>query len=641
MKPALARGQLQVVGATTIAEYRKYIEKDAALERRLQPVFVKEPSVPATLEILQAVQSNYEDHHQVKYTDEALFAAAELSERYISDRFLPDKALDLLDEAGASVLLDSMEGDVPRDEDSELPLVTEETIASVLSEFSGIPLGQLQTKELDRLRQLEADMSVRVKGQKRAVRGVARAIRRARSGLRDPKRPVASFMLCGPTGTGKTELCKTLAETYYGSEKDMIRIDMSEYMEKFSVSRLTGPPPGYIGYEEGGQLTEAVRRSPHSCILLDEVEKAHEDVLNLLLQIMEDGVLTDGKGRTVNFKNAVLVMTSNIGSRRILDFFRSSSNSPSPALTPTVVNGQPRLEVEPMQPDDILQRMQNNPKVGSLLLKASTDPTIMEAIRTAMNGSPADLQRAAQQNPDIASFLQEVWGELSTTAEEPATSSPSTDSSSGLAALRGSFQDTMAQWGEQEVSSFVQGVANQMDPSVRYEQLSDMVKEELEEAMKPEFLNRIDEIVVFSPLSSSDLYAIAKKNIAIITNRAKEEHMLDIDISEDLLNEVVAEGSANAEEFGARPMRRAAQRLVEDCLSEAIIGGFLPNGSQATLSLSPQSGPSTAGSMAVRISCDGSTMDVAVEASSGGIGSKPRTNAVASSDAPTTQSRLK
>jgi ATP-dependent Clp protease ATP-binding subunit ClpC len=260
LKPYLARGQLQLIGATTIAEYRKYIEKDAALERRLQPVMVKETNVEQTISILEAVQSNYAKHHDVKYTPAALHAAAVLSERYITDRFLPDKALDLLDEAGAIAQLEN--------DGVETPVVTEHVIAELISEMSGIPVGKLESSEMDRLRSLDDQLENRIKGQPKACSAVGRAIRRARSGLRDPKRPVASFLFCGPTGTGKTELCKTLAETYYGSEKDMIRIDMSEYMDKHTVSRLTGPPPGYIGYEEGGQLTEAVRRAPHSVVLL-------------------------------------------------------------------------------------------------------------------------------------------------------------------------------------------------------------------------------------------------------------------------------------------------------------------------------------------------------------------------------------
>jgi ATP-dependent Clp protease ATP-binding subunit ClpC len=250
LKPALARGQLQLIGATTISEYRKYIEKDAALERRLQPVMVKEPSVAETTEILRAIAPSYEQHHRVKYTPESLVTAAKLSERYLVDRFLPDKAIDLLDEAGAIAHLNAASKSDFNDEGGEenYPVVDEHTVAMVISEWASIPLGKLESGEMDRLVQLEDDMTRRVKGQGRAIQSVARAVRRARSGLRDPQRPIASFMFCGPTGTGKTELCKTLAETYFGSEKDMIRIDMSEYMEKHSVARLTGPPPGYIGF---------------------------------------------------------------------------------------------------------------------------------------------------------------------------------------------------------------------------------------------------------------------------------------------------------------------------------------------------------------------------------------------------------
>lgn len=266
LKPALARGQLQLIGATTIAEYRKYIEKDAALERRLQPVMVKEATIEQTVRILEAVKGNYARHHNVKFSAASLEAAAILSERYITDRFLPDKALDLLDQAGAITQLESLDDDY--DDDNHVPVVTEHTIAGLVSEISGVPIGKLELSEMNRLRSLENELGARVKGQPKACSAVARAVRRARSGLRDPKRPVASFLFCGSTGTGKTELCKTLAETYYGSEKDMVRIDMSEYMEKHSVSRLTGPPPGYVGFDQGGQLTEAVRRAPHSVVLL-------------------------------------------------------------------------------------------------------------------------------------------------------------------------------------------------------------------------------------------------------------------------------------------------------------------------------------------------------------------------------------
>ena len=317
LKPALARGKLQVIGATTISEYRKYIEKDAALERRLQPLMVKEPSIEQTVSILEAISSQYGAHHGVSYSPGSLLAAAKLSERYISDRFLPDKAIDLLDEAGAAVHMthsfNTVNMPVPP------PEVTEEDVAAIISRWTNIPVGKLDADESSSLLSLETALTTKVKGQERAIKSIARAVRRARSGLRDAGRPVGSFLFCGSTGVGKTWLAKCLAAQYYGSEKDMIRIDMSEYMEKHTASRLTGPPPGYVGYEEGGQLTEAVRRAPHSVVLLDEIEKAHKDVLNVLLQVMEDGQLTDGKGRTVDFKNVILVMTSNVGSRRILE----------------------------------------------------------------------------------------------------------------------------------------------------------------------------------------------------------------------------------------------------------------------------------------------------------------------------------
>jgi len=289
--------------------------------------------------------------------------------------------------------------------DKTKPQVTENNIASIISQWTNIPIGKLEQGEASKLLNLEEELSKRVKGQSRAARSVARAVRRARSGLRDESRPIASFMFCGPTGVGKTELCKTLAESYYGSEKDMIRIDMSEYMEKHSVSRLVGPPPGYIGYEEGGQLTEAVRRSPHSVVLLDELEKAHPDVLNILLQIMEDGILTDGKGRTVNFKNVVLVMTSNVGSKRILQIAKDRGN---------VVNGEKKEIVNgtngaingangetkskgPPKPEDVLKKLQNSPKAMSLMMEASSDPEIMDAMQPAMGDSPADLMIVAQK----------------------------------------------------------------------------------------------------------------------------------------------------------------------------------------------------------------------------------------------------
>ena len=361
LKPSLARGEFQLIGATTISEYRKNIEKDSALERRFQPVNVAEPSEEDTVLILKGIKDKYEAHHKVKITDEAIEAAVKLSARYISDRFLPDKAIDLIDEAASRVRLTACAAppelreleekisstEAEKDEainsqeferaaslrDSEKKLkeeykrvkenwrkqnshingeVGEEDIAEIVSSWTGVPVSQLTEEESDRLLKLEEELHNRIVGQDEAVTAVAKAIRRGRVGLKDPKRPIGSFIFLGPTGVGKTELCKALAQAMFGSENMMIRLDMSEYMEKHTVSRLVGSPPGYVGFEEGGQLTEKVRRNPYSVILFDEIEKAHPDVFNMLLQILEDGILTDSQGRRVDFKNTVIIMTSNV-----------------------------------------------------------------------------------------------------------------------------------------------------------------------------------------------------------------------------------------------------------------------------------------------------------------------------------------
>jgi ATP-dependent Clp protease ATP-binding subunit ClpC len=361
LKPALARGELHVVGATTVDEYRKNIEKDAALERRFQPVLVGEPSVNDTIEILRGLKDRYEAHHRVKITEEAIVAAAELSDRYITDRFLPDKAIDLMDQAAARVRLRSqtkpqdtraleeevkrlqreksqavaaedferaqelkdrvagLEGELEDARSGRRPVaeVSAEDIAEVVSRATGIPVSQLTQEERERLMRLEEQLHERVVGQDEAVEAVAEAIRRARAGLSDPNRPIGSFLFLGPTGVGKTELARTLAEALFGDEAAMVRLDMSEFQERHTVSRLVGAPPGYVGYEEAGQLTESVRRRPYSVLLLDEIEKAHPDVFNILLQILDDGRLTDSQGRTVDFKNAVIIMTSNMGAERI------------------------------------------------------------------------------------------------------------------------------------------------------------------------------------------------------------------------------------------------------------------------------------------------------------------------------------
>lgn len=638
LKPALARGKLQVIGATTIAEYRKYIEKDMALERRLQPVNVKEPTVEQTLGILEAIAPKYESHHGVKYTPESLEAAAKLSERYVTDRFLPDKAIDLLDEAGALVHMENAFDGLSFD-DGKAPLVTEQTVANVVSEWCSIPLGKLETDETDRLIILEDELEKRVKGQGRAVRAVSRAVRRARSGMRDATRPIASFMFCGPTGVGKTELCKTLAETYFGSEKDMVRIDMSEYMEKHSVSRLTGPPPGYIGYDEGGQLTEAVRRNPHSVVLLDELEKAHSDVLNILLQIMEDGMLTDGKGRTVSFKNCILVMTSNVGSQRILEVAnRHESSSP-------VTSNPAKLSVNPLRPDEVMQRLQKSPKAMSMMMEAASDPDIMRAMQTAMGGSPADLLKLGQTNPRVADFLRRLWSVLNTSETESLSSfngngnpppfpSSSSTSKSGMDAL---MDNEFLAGISKQFKAMVDGgdKSSSPDPPVTlegetptnfggtkvssmfdaYVEMSDVVKDELEAAMKPELLNRIDEIVIFSPLGNSELRSVASLLLNKSVERAKEERGIELSVSSSLVERVILEGGLNAAQFGARPMRRAVQRFFEDTVSDAIIRGFIKDGERAIVDIE-----SDLTAKITRLS-DYQSIVLEVEDGSGGIGS--------------------
>ncbi len=487
LKPALARGKIQAVGATTISEYRKYIEKDAALERRFQPVTVGEPSQEDAVAILRGLRDKYEAHHKVKISDEALTAAVELSARYISDRFLPDKAIDLMDEAASrlrlqnyiappdmkeleakleSLALDKQEAvnnqnyekaaqirdqekavqaeierqksswEVHRDQ-KEL-VVTAESIAEIVSSWVGVPVAQLTEEESVRLLRLEETLHQRVIGQDEAVSAVARAIRRSRAGLKDPKRPIGSFLFLGPTGVGKTELSRALAEAMFATEDAMIRIDMSEYMEKHTVSRLVGAPPGYVGYEEGGQLTDKVRSHPYSVILLDEIEKAHPDVFNVLLQILEDGRLTDGKGRTVDFRNTIIIMTSNAGA----------------------------------------------------------------------------MQFGLQKHVGFGAH------------------------------------------GEQDVHE--------------YEQMKETALEALKSTFRPEFLNRIDEIIVFHRLDEKDTRRIADLMLRTVAKRMKEQGV-DLEIS-DAAGAFLAKAGFD-ENYGARPLRRAIQRMVEDGLSEELLSG--------------------------------------------------------------------
>jgi ATP-dependent Clp protease ATP-binding subunit ClpC len=495
LKPSLARGELQCIGATTLDEYRKYIEKDAALERRFQPIRVDEPTMEESVQILQGLRDRYEAHHRVSITDEAIEAAVKLSDRYISDRFLPDKAIDLIDEAGSKVRLRSYttppnlkelelkleevrkekDASVQSQEfekaaslrDSEQRLrekleetkknwkekqgkenseVTVEDIANVVSSWTGIPVSKLAQTETAKLLRLEEIIHSRVIGQEEAVKAISKAVRRARAGLKDPKRPIGSFIFLGPTGVGKTELGRALAEAMFGDEDAMIRIDMSEYMEKHSTSRLVGSPPGYVGYEEGGQLTEKVRRKPYSVILLDEIEKAHPDVFNILLQVLEDGRLTDSKGRTVDFRNTVLIMTSNVGA----------------------------------------ESLKRNKYVGF------------------------------------------------------------------------NIQD-----GEQD-----------------YKDMKGKVMEELKKAFRPEFLNRIDEMIVFHALERKHLKEIVTLMSDQLVKRLKEQH-IDIELSDSAKDKISEEGYDP--EYGARPLRRAIQKHIEDRLSEEVLKGTILTGQKVII----------------------------------------------------------
>ena len=499
LKPALARGELQTIGATTLDEYQKYIESDAALERRFATVQVNEPTPSEALQILKGLRSRYEDHHHVNITDTALEQAVKLSGRYISDRFLPDKAIDLMDEASAKVRIDQMDRptaaskqvqelkDLAAEKETaieaqdferaaklraeEMKLrekvaareakakaaseeetrhyaldVTGEDVADVVAEWTGVPVTQLKQTDADRLVNLEKILHQRVIGQSEAVSAVSRAIRRARSGLKDPNRPIGSFMFLGPTGVGKTELAKALAEAMFGSEDNMIRVDMSEYMEKYSTSRLIGSAPGYVGYDEGGQLTEKVRQKPYSVVLFDEVEKAHPDVFNILLQVLDDGYLTDSKGRKVDFRNTILIMTSNLGATKLRD--------------------------------------------------------------------------------------------------------------------------------EKTVGFGAEDMAND------YRAMAGTIRETLKQSFRPEFLNRIDETVIFHSLQKDELHAIVKLMAQQIVARVAEQN-IKLKITPAAID-VVAKAGFDPE-YGARPIRRALQTQVEDKLSEALLNGEVKTGDQVTI----------------------------------------------------------
>ena len=486
LKPSLARGDIQCIGATTIEEYRKHIEKDSALERRFQPVLVEEPTNDETLEILRGIRGKYEDHHKVKITDEALEAAVNMSDRYVCDRFMPDKAIDLIDEASSKIRIETLV-DPPdlkelndkisrikrekenciqiqefekaaslRDEERKLKneleefsnewtknnsekilIVKKENIAKVVSSWTNIPVEKLTEEESNKLLNLEENLHKRVIGQNEAIELVAKAVRRARVGLKNPNRPIGSFIFLGPTGVGKTELSKALAESIFSHENNMIRIDMSEYMEKHSVSKLIGAPPGYVGYDEGGQLTEAVRRKPYSVVLLDEIEKAHPDVFNILLQILEDGRLTDGKGKVVNFKNTIIIMTSNVGAHNI------------------------------------------------------------------------------KKQKNVGFFTDDNWNK-------------------------------------------------------EYDSMKESILEELRATFKPEFLNRIDDTIVFHKLRKEDMLKITNIMLKEVKRRL-DENEIYIEFTDESKDYII--NKCDVKEFGARPLRRVITKEIEDKISEELLNG--------------------------------------------------------------------
>lgn len=499
LKPVLSRGELQVIGATTLDEYRKHVEKDAALERRFQPIYIEQPSVDEAIEIIKGLRSKYEEHHKLIISDAAIDASVKLSDRYITDRFLPDKAIDLIDEASSRVRLQAsslppegkeVEKELKqviknkeqairnqefekasqlRDTEAELKdkireisqkwkaqqeanksVVTEEEIAQIISTWTGVPVTKLTETETERLLKLEELLHARVIGQHSAVVAISKAIRRARVGLKSPNRPVGSFAFCGPTGVGKTELAKALAESVFGSEDNIIRIDMSEYMEKHAVSKLIGSPPGYVGFNEGGQLTEAVRKKPYSLVLFDEIEKAHPDVFNMLLQILDDGRLTDSRGRVVNFKNTIIIMTSNVGARNL-------------------------------------------------------------------------------ENP----------------------------SKLGFAVAENEEQD-------------------------RYEKMKDTVMEEMKKAFRPEFLNRLDDIIVFAHLTRPEIRQIVDIMLSDLIKRLVNQE-ISIDIPDNVKDYLAEEGYSQT--YGARPLRRLIQKKIEDAIAEEILTGMYKEGDKLKINL--------------------------------------------------------
>ncbi len=541
IKPYLSRGQLQIIGTTTIAEYRKNFEKDRAFERRFQQILCNEPSEEVAVQMIKVLQPKYEKYHSVTYSEESIQSAVHLSKRYIGERFLPDKAIDLMDEAAAQIKLSQALG--KRNDN----IIKPEDIEQVVSRWTGVPITKLTEKESEKLLHLEDLIHKNFINHERAVKAVAEAVRRGRIGLANANRPIASFIFLGPTGTGKTELAKVLAEIMFGRKDAMIRMDMSEYMEKHEVAKLVGAPPGYVGYEEGGQLTEAVRTKPYSIVLFDEIEKAHPDVFNIMLQLLEDGRLTDNKGNTISFKNTVIICTSNIGSDMIRETLQGTGATPvtvdggTNAATATPNTQQP---VDPNNPnaDPQAPADPNNPQPAQ-------NPNTQQPQQAA--GNPADPNHQAVQNLINAQSQQSNQQVQNPASPQTPAAPPQT---SGAAS---------------------QSIVEDPAASGDYKKLSRMLMEQLTKHFRPELINRFDEVVVFEPLTRDNMELIAKLNIESTKKMLKEQNV-DLQISASALAQLAKEGYDPA--YGARPLRRLIQRSIENPIAIYLIDGSLKGG---------------------------------------------------------------
>lgn len=538
LKPYLARGQIQVIGTTTTAEYRRYFEKDKAFQRRFQTIVAEEPSEELAVKMLQVLQPKLEAFHKITFAPEALTSAVKLSKRYIGERFLPDKAIDLLDEAGSEIRMQQAQG---KRADTQ---VKEADIQNIVSAMTGIPISKLTEKEGEKLLHLEELIHKKYVDHDRAVKAVAEAVRRGRIGLANLNRPIASFIFLGPTGTGKTEIAKILAEIMFGKADNMIRLDMSEYMEKHEVAKLIGAPPGYVGYEEGGQLTEAVRKKPYSIVLLDEIEKAHPDVFNILLQLLEDGRLTDNKGNTVSFKNTIVIATSNVGSNLIRDFIEKTQQL----------------------------------KVAMPATQASPNPAIA-ASQANVNQLESAIAAVTGTTPAQPGQNQVLTDGLATVTHTVSPIAPNQAATSDVSAR--SFNTTP----DKRQDSLIADKGGNSQEDQNFRKLSKIVLDELNKHFRPEFLNRFDEIVIFEPLTQKDMAEIAKLGVES-TRKMLKDQGVELQVSEAALAQLAKDGYDPV--YGARPLRRLIQRSIENPVAIYLISKTLMAGDIAIVDYDPK-----------------------------------------------------